>query len=171
MGALGEARLLGKEEEPRADGFRGQLLPTQQAALYERIASWFGPLRRQRGLVTALARAYLQADPVMRDGYDVSLTRLHGTWERHLSDPPRVLADLPPFEDVNVWQRWFDAQDLALRRDRELAARGASRQATLRADGLRVRQLLVAVLREMGALDPPAAPTDSSSEPVDGGGE
>jgi hypothetical protein len=143
----------------------------KQQPLYAKIADWFGPVRRQRGLVTALARAYLQAEPVMRDGYEVSIARFHGVWERHLSDPPRLLADLPAVEDETVWRRWFGEQDEHLKRDAELAGRAASRQATLRADGARVRAVLVAVLKEMGALDPPKADPDPPSGPEGGGSD
>tara|TARA_R110002072_G_scaffold61849_1_gene155249 strand:+ start:658 stop:1812 length:1155 start_codon:yes stop_codon:yes gene_type:complete len=150
-----------------ADDWKTWVAPVaerKQDSLYERLGEWFTPIQRQRALATALARTYFQGDPVLRDGYDQSIGRLHGIWEAHVSDPPRVLEGWPNTSKVKDWERWFTDQDKLLKRDKEMASRAAGRHATLLREAVEVRAVLIAVLKEMGALDPPKpAPVDDTT--------
>lgn len=118
--------------------------------LYGRLGEIFQSARRHRGMRTALARSYLQATPVMRDGYGPSIDRLHGLWELHESDPEALAKALP--EEDEEWEEWW--ANLYFRIDKvvEVVEKARVRRRTLESNAGRVRGVLVAVMREYGAL-------------------
>ena len=121
---------------------------SQHDALYARIEELFQPAHRHRGLRHALARAYLIADPVMRDGYSPHVERFHAVWDSVSSDPAKLAEALPSSAE---WSGWLEGWIERLKTDRALLEKGQVRQATLAADQARVREVLVSVMRRSGA--------------------
>ena len=85
--------------------------------LYSTVGEIYLPYHRARGLRTALARTYLQADPVLRDNYGPAAGRLHAFWERAASDPDTLAETLP---DGESWQEWLEKEGKAVDTDLEL---------------------------------------------------
>jgi hypothetical protein len=127
-------------------------VPTsKQKSLYKAIGERFADARRYRGLREALAACYVNADPVLWDGYGESLVRFHALWDAHASTPAKLAEDLP--RDADDWTDYLAAWVKKVAKDRELRDRGLTRQATLAADAARVRARLVWVLEQLGAFE------------------
>ena len=123
--------------------------PSQHKALYAWIGERFAPYHRARGLRTALARSYLLADPVQRDGYGPAEGRQQAFWERAKSDPKALAKELPDGED---WSEWLEKEGAKVENDRELWKRTEARRAALRESQAYVRRTFVGILRELDAL-------------------
>lgn len=129
--------------------WRAPVPANRQRELYARIEGLFLPAHRQRALRGALARNYLVAEPVLRDGYGPQIERFHALWDLHGSDPARLAGELPSAQDLPGWIAGLSEQ---MRAEAELVERGRVRQATLAADQRRVRETLELVLELSGAL-------------------
>lgn len=123
--------------------------PKEHERLYAWIGERFVPYHRARGLRTALARSYLLADPVQRDGYGPAEGRQHAFWERAKSDPKALAKELP---DGKKWSAWIEKEGAKVEKDRELWARAEARRKALRDSQAHVRRTFVGILRELGAL-------------------
>ena len=125
--------------------------------LYARIGEFFVRARRHRALRTALARSFLVADPVMRDGYGPSTDRLHSFWDRHRSEPGQLVGSIPDGmpsgAGAEEWKDWWEETSRALDNDLTAYQAGQARKAALQADSAKVRKVLIGVMREYGALD------------------
>lgn len=121
----------------------------RQNPLYAWIGERFVPYHRARGLRTALARSFLQAEPVQRDGYGPAQVRLHAFWERASSDPEALAKELPNGE---AWSKWLEVEGEKVDKDLPLWKRAEARQAALRASQEHVRRTFVGILKELGAL-------------------
>ena len=131
------------------DTWEAPVPESQHDPLYARLGEVFVKLRRQRGLRTALTRAYFSATPVMRDAYGPSTDRLHSLWDQHGSVPGKLLESLPADDD---WNEWWEVKGKELDNQLELYQAGQVRRQTLVADADRVRRLLIGVMTEYGAF-------------------
>ncbi len=122
----------------------------RQRELYARIEGLFQAAHHHRGLRHALARTYLIADPVLRDGYGPHVERFHALWDLASSDPARLAAELPAAAERSAW---LEALVERLRAEPESLERGRVRRAALAADQLRVRATLARVMELSGALE------------------
>ena len=113
--------------------------------LYKTIGELFLPAHRHRGLRNAMARSYLTGTPVLRDGYQESIDRLHSVWEQNTSTPSRLRDALPESKD---WESYLEDLAKACRKDKALRESGEVRRATLDADAQRVRALMIRLMRE-----------------------
>ena len=131
--------------------------PAKLDDLYELIGSHFEDARRHRGLRVALARTFLVGSADMRDGYDSHLTALHAFWDQHASTPDALATELP---DGDEWAAFLEGLVEQVADDEDLAAAGLYRLQLLDWEGWRVRDLMIAVLRDTGAFErkrrPPA---------------
>lgn len=123
--------------------------PNAQKRLYTLIGEHFVPYQRARGLITALARTYVEPDPVLRDSYGPAVGRLHAFWEREGSDPKALRDRLP---DGDGWARWIETEGAAVDKDVALWNASVARRERLREDQARVRRTFAGILRELGAL-------------------
>ncbi|MEZ6017513.1 MAG: hypothetical protein R3F49_20555 [Planctomycetota bacterium] len=121
----------------------------KQESLYEWIGERFVPYHRERNLRTALARSYLLAAPVQRDGYGPAQGRLHAFWERSASDPAALAKDLP---NGARWAKWLEVEGEKVDTNLELWQRAEARRDALRESQDYVRRTWVGILRELGAL-------------------
>jgi hypothetical protein len=128
----------------------------KQKSLYDAIGAAFSDARRYRGLREALASCYVNAAPVLRDGYGESLVRFHALWDKHRSTPAELAAALP--RDAEAWVDFQSKWSREVGKQKALRDAGLTRQATLAADAVRVRAALVYVLRELGAFERTARP-------------
>jgi hypothetical protein len=126
-------------------------------ALYATLGELFASARRYRGLREALAALYLNARPVLWDGYGESLVRLHALWARDTSLPTRLSERLPA--DPEVWTDFLATWAETCQAEPDLRAAGLAREAALSTDAARVRATLVRVLEQMGAFERDARPT------------
>lgn len=122
---------------------------TKHDDLYERIQELFESAHRHRGLRHALARTYLIGDAILRDGYQPHLQRFHAMWNDKASDPDKFAKFLPKSRD---WQKWIAREGKRVDTSKRRWTAGLNRQATLRNDSARVRETLVWVMSEFGAL-------------------
>ena len=120
----------------------------QQASLYKRIGKMFHSIRRERGLAQALAASYFDADPELDPTYSSATDRLQLFWTKHDSALDESRAALPVSSE---WDDWWESLAL-LQTDADLAELAAQRRMSLRAEGGRLRGIMVWVLREWGAL-------------------
>lgn len=132
--------------------YRAPVPERKQKALYDEIGALFVPAHRHRGLRCALARTYLSGEPVLRDGYQESLDRLHSLWDRADSTPSKLAEDVPASDD---WQAFLEGLAEQCREDAALRKQGEVRRATLAADAARCRALAVRLLREGAYLQDP----------------
>jgi len=123
--------------------------PTQHKVLYAWIGERYVPYHRARGLRTALARSFLLADPVQRDGYGPAEGRHHAFWERAASDPKALAKTLP---DGEGWSEWLEVEGAKVDNDGELWPKAEARRAALRESQAYVRRTFEGILRELGAL-------------------
>jgi hypothetical protein len=121
----------------------------QQDPLYEWIGERFVPYHRARNLRTALARSFLLADPVQRDGYGPAEGRQQAFWERAKSDPKALAKELPEGE---AWSEWLEKEGAKVENDREIWGRAEARRAALRESQAYVRRTFIGILRELDAL-------------------
>lgn len=122
----------------------------QHETLYGRIGSHFVPARHHRGLRGALARTYLTAEPVYRDGYTEGNTvGFHALWNRRASDPRQLVDDLPAAQD---WADFLVEVNAELAGTEEFYLGGTVRRDALAADQATVRRRLVAIMRELEVL-------------------
>ncbi len=119
------------------------------APLYREIAQMFEAARHHRELRLALARVYLRADASLPDGYQPHLGRFHALWASFGSDPAALLPKLP---DAEHWQSWLESEGKRVDTDLKLWGDGEARRAALALDAGRVRETLVRVMHEFGAL-------------------
>jgi len=117
--------------------------------LYARIRELYVEARSFRGHTSSLARTHLIAEPVLRDGLQPHVGRLHALWASLASDPA-ALAELLPETD---WEEWIAAQGARLDNDKKLWTAGEARKRELARGEAEVRSTLVRVMREFGALD------------------
>jgi hypothetical protein len=118
-------------------------------ALYKEIGRLFLSARRHRELRQALARVYLRGDATLPDGYQPHLGRFHALWSSYGSDPAALVKALP---DAEHWQDWLESEGKRVDTDAQLWQDGLARRAALVADAKAVRDALVAVLHDFGAL-------------------
>jgi hypothetical protein len=123
--------------------------PSEHETLYAWIGERFVPYHRARGLRTALARSYLLAEPVQRDGYGPAEGRNHAFWERIASDPKALAKTLP---DGEAWSKWLEKEGAKVDNDRKLWQKAEARRAALRESQAYVRRTFVGIMRELGAL-------------------
>lgn len=138
-------------------------------ALYATLGDLFASARRYRGLREALAALYLNADPVLWDGYGESRARLHALWDRDTSLPAPMSERLPT--DPDAWTDFLASWAETCQEEPDLRAAGLAREATLTSDAARVRATLVWVLEQMGAFERDARPSPPpAAPPVDDDG-
>ena len=123
---------------------------SQHKRLYRHIGEIFAPLRRYRALRTSLARVFVQGSPKLPSGYEASLQRLHGLWELHVSEPPRLLEFLP--EDKG-WERWWKKVVKKVDKSKDIRERAAARQLALEESRAWTRRTFHGILKEYGAFD------------------
>lgn len=139
---------------------------SKQKSLYDAIGKAFADARRYRGLREALAACYLNAAPVMWDGYSESLPGFHALWDKHAADPALLAKELP--RTAKDWTDYLGDWAKEVGKDSKLWEAGQGRQLRLKADGEAVRGKLVWVLGELGAFERKEAPAGTGSVPAGG---
>ncbi|MBK7877505.1 MAG: hypothetical protein IPJ77_17525 [Planctomycetes bacterium] len=129
---------------------------TRQQSLYDTLGELFQKAHHHRGLRRALARAWLEGDAVLRDGYQGALDNLHALWESSSSDPKSLSVKLPKAE---AWSAFLEDWAKTVRADPELWQRAVHRHATLARDAQAVSATARRVLDEFGAYARLAAAT------------
>jgi hypothetical protein len=120
-----------------------------QTSLYEQIGALFRPLLHHRGLRASLARAYLCGNAELRDSYRFNLDNFHALWESAASDPATLRERLP---DEAGWRDFLQGWSDSIA-GTELYFKGTNRHATLDRDAQSVRETLLRLLDEYGALE------------------
>lgn len=119
--------------------------PSYHRELYGGISERLVAAKHYRELRETLARAYLNANPVVPRGYATSLDRMHALWEKHTSVPALLAPELPDaagWEDfLNDWAKTCDG-------DPECIEPGRNRRATLAWDAQNVRALFQRILEQ-----------------------
>jgi hypothetical protein len=128
--------------------FSAPVAGRQQAPLYKRIGKMFHRIRRERSLAQALAASYFNADPKLDPTYSSATDRLQLFWAKHDSALDVSRGALPASSE---WDAWWETLAL-LQTDEDLLERAAQRRMSLRAEGVRLRGIMVWVMREWGAL-------------------
>lgn len=139
----------------------------QHDELYAQVGEWFGEARVGRGLRESLARTFFAGSTDLGDAWAAHITRLHGLWEEHASDPAAVAAELAKSKDpADVLPKWAKRFD----KDSKRNAKARTRIGTLDWDRRQVRGVLVRVLEEYGAMQRTErpAPKEPSKPPAGG---
>ena len=121
----------------------------RQAPLYKRIGEMFHQIRRERSLAQALALSYFDVEPELEETYASAKDRLQLFWSQHDSALDVSKGALPASED---WDSWWEGL-AKLQDDEGLMERAAERRMAVRAEGARLRGIMVWVMREWGALE------------------
>ncbi len=129
--------------------YRAPVPKDQHDALYDEIKRMFVDARRHRGLRQALARTYLRADAELAEEYPPHVDRFHALWCVHRSDPAALAKALSSAAD---WQEWLETEGRHVDTDARLWEAGGARKRELADGARRVREKLVWVMRELGAL-------------------
>ncbi len=118
--------------------------------LYATVGTLFRSAQRHRGLRSAIAATFLESSPKLPGSYPTSIERFHGLWESCASTPAEVAKLLP---EPERWSEFLVECSTRMSGDPKLLAAAQSRQATLAADALAVRALLVRLLEQRGAFE------------------
>lgn len=122
---------------------------SQHAELFAKIGELFQPVHRHRGLRENLARAYLVGNAELRDQYQANLVNFHAMWELASSDPTRLAPTLP---DSAKWAEYLQRFGDKVANEPELALKAFRRQRQLDLDAKRVRETIVWVMDQYGAI-------------------
>ena len=122
----------------------------QHDELYDAVGKLFTPAQRHRGLRSAIAATFLESAPKLPGSYPTCIERFHGLWESCASTPAEVAKLLPKPER---WSEFLVECSTRISGDPKLLAATQSRQATLAADALAIRALLVRLLEQRGAFE------------------
>lgn len=122
----------------------------QHDELYAYVGSLFAPAHEHRGLRTALARTFLDGTPVLRDGYEFHVDRLHGLWEDASSSPAGLARALPP---AGGWQDFLVTWATEFEKDEERVLAARNRCAALDKNRRQIRNLMIQILNDHGALE------------------
>lgn len=118
--------------------------------LYATVGKLFRSAQRHKGLRSAIAATFLEGSPKLPGSYPTSIERFHGLWESCASTPAQVAKLLP---DPEHWSEFLVECSTRMSGDPKLLAAAQSRQATLAADALAVRALLLRLLEQRGAFE------------------
>lgn len=121
----------------------------EQPSLYAKVGELFTPAHRHRALRTNLARTFLCGTTELRDRYQHNLDNFHALWEGASSDPAVLAKTLP---DSAHWAEFLDGTYKRLQANPAEAVRGFTRHKVLDLDMLQVRERLLYVLEQFGAI-------------------
>jgi hypothetical protein len=138
---------------------------SQHRALYGKYGEHYAAAKQHRGLRTALATTFLSGTIALRDGYTGNRDRLHAWWDEHASTPEALAKELP---SSAKWASFLEGWSKRIDDSADLTQRGIVRRATLDADAARVRQTVVLVLGEVGALGRKSRPPPKPPPVKDG---
>ena len=122
---------------------------SQHRRLYDRIGGHYKRLHAYRTLRTAIARAFLDAEPELPKGYETGVMRLHGFWMIQESDPRKMGEDLPTVEG---YTDWFVERGAQADETREIVEGARTRMANLKESRAWARQTFERILEEYGAF-------------------